>query len=37
MKKLVCVKCGADWQGSGSPAVCESCSKVSAAIVVEKT
>jgi len=34
--KLVCGKCGADWKGSGSPAVCPVCKQGSFAISVEK-
>lgn len=42
VKKLVCIKCGGDWKGYGSPAVCPDCSRkegkqvLSAAVVVEK-
>lgn len=34
--KLVCGKCGADWEGSGSPAYCRSCLASSFAIAVKK-
>jgi len=34
--KLVCIKCGAEWKGSGSPAICPVCEQESAAIVVEE-
>jgi hypothetical protein len=34
-KKLICIKCGVDWKGAGSPATCPECKESSAAIVVE--
>jgi len=34
--KLVCGKCGADWEGSGSPALCPKCRQSSFAIAVKK-
>ena len=36
MKKTVCIKCGANWQGIGSPAICPVCKQESAAIVTKK-
>lgn len=28
MKVLVCIKCGSDWKGNGSPAICPDCSEM---------
>lgn len=34
--KLVCIKCGKDWRGSGSPAICPDCEQASCPIAVSK-
>ena len=33
--KLVCLKCGEDWKGVHSPAICPDCGQASAPIAVE--